>query len=368
MSNKIRPIAIYLPQYHPIAENDEWWGKGFTEWTNVAKAKPLFKGHEQPNLPGELGFYDLRVPEVREQQAVLAHEHGIEGFMYWHYWFAGRRILERPFQEVLESGKPDFPFCLGWANHTWSGVWEGTSQNKTLIEQTYQGIEDYKAHFYSILPAFRDKRYITINEKPLFLIYRPFGVPDIEIFIKTWKELAQKEKLKGICFVGFCNCDIAEEEKILNMGFDSVTPIELQMHMGEVINSKYRYRIKRKLNKLGYYKKYTKFGILKYADFTAQIRKNMSKLSIHSAYPMLLPNWDNSPRAGKNSLILKDSTPELWRMHIKDTFNLVKDKPLEHRIVFIKSWNEWAEGNYLEPDRKYGRKYLEILKEEIDKL
>ena len=162
--NKARIIALYLPQFHPIPENDRWWGPGFTEWTNVAKSKPLFRGHVQPRIPADLGFYDLRLAETREQQAILAREAGIEGFCYYHYWFGGgRQLLERPFNEVVASGKPDFPFCICWANHTWSNkTWNRKSamqQDTVLMEQTYPGTEDDIAHFKSLLPAFRDSRY-----------------------------------------------------------------------------------------------------------------------------------------------------------------------------------------------------------------
>ncbi len=203
---KARVIAYYLPQYHPVKENDEMWGKGFTEWTNVAKATPLYKGHYQPQIPADLGFYDLRLPEVREEQAKLAKEAGIEGFCYWHYWFGnGKRILERPFNEVLESGKPDFPFCLGWANHSWSNkTWQKLKrfqQDTVFIKQEYLGVEDYTMHFNAVLPAFMDKRYIKVDDKPLFLIFDPDAIPDIEVFIKLWRDLAIKNGLKGIHFV-----------------------------------------------------------------------------------------------------------------------------------------------------------------------
>ncbi|MFY8004508.1 MAG: glycoside hydrolase family 99-like domain-containing protein, partial [Chitinophagaceae bacterium] len=155
MNKNIKPIAFYLPQFHPIPENDTWWGKGFTEWTNVAKAQPLFEGHWQPRLPADLGFYDLRVAETREAQAAMAKQYGIYGFCYWHYWFGGKQILERPLQEVVQLGKPDFPFCVAWANQTWKGTWHGLSSNKVLIEQTYPGKEDYEAHFNAMLPAFK---------------------------------------------------------------------------------------------------------------------------------------------------------------------------------------------------------------------
>ena len=193
--NKARVIALYLPQFHPIPENDEWWGKGFTEWTNTAKAKPLFRGHIQPHLPADLGFYDLRAPETRMAQAEMAREHGIEGFSYWHYWFAGKRLLERPFNEVLQSGEPDFPFCLGWANETWTGIWHG-SPGRVLIEQTYPGIEDYKRHFQVVLEAFEDPRYMTVDGKPIFMIYMPKKLPNPREFTDCWRELADKAGLK----------------------------------------------------------------------------------------------------------------------------------------------------------------------------
>jgi lipopolysaccharide biosynthesis protein len=170
MTPRPRIIALYLPQYHPIPENDAWWGKGFTEWTNTAKARPLFRGHYQPHVPADLGFYDLRVPETRLAQATMAREYGIEGFCYYHYWFAGTRLIERPFNEVLASGQPDFPFCLCWANQTWTGAWHGL-MNQILIEQTYPGTDDHRRHFDTLLPAFLDRRYMTVDGKPIFVFF-----------------------------------------------------------------------------------------------------------------------------------------------------------------------------------------------------
>ena len=191
--NKVRVIAFYLPQFHPTPENDKWWGKGFTEWTNVGKAKPLFKGHYQPKVPADLGYYDLRVPETRKAQADMAKEYGIEGFCYWHYWFGnGRRLLERPFNEVLNSGEPDFPFCLAWANHSWEDKqFSKDGGHKMLMEQLYPGDEDYIAHFNAVLPAFKDHRYIRVNGNPVFVIYSPMNVPDAAHFISLWQELAK---------------------------------------------------------------------------------------------------------------------------------------------------------------------------------
>jgi len=362
-NSKIRPIALYLPQFHPIPENDEWWGKGFTEWTNVAKAKPLFKGHHQPNLPGELGFYDLRLSEVREQQAALAKEYGIEGFMYWRYWFAGKRLLERPFQEVLESKKPDFPFCLGWANETWSGIWHGL-KDKILMEQTYPGEKDYEAHFYDVLEAFRDPRYITVDEKPMFCVYSPTLIPDIPLFISIWQKLAQREGLKGIYFIGFTDNLEKNSRPLLQAGFDGIQFQRITEATEYIIRRNFFARLRRKLYNMGIYKHYTTKGIYEYSDYIRYITKPTD--TVENTYPAIIPNWDNSPRSGRNSLIVKNSTPELFRQHLKNVFQLLKKKSAEQRIVFIKSWNEWAEGNYMEPDSQFGRKYLEVLKEEID--
>ncbi len=199
---QIRVIAFYLPQFHPIPENDLWWGPGFTEWTNVARARRFYPGHYQPRLPGELGFYDLRLPETREAQAVLAADYGLSAFCYWHYWFGGgRRLLERPFDEVLQSGSPDFPFCLGWANQTWSGIWHG-APSRVLIEQTYPGESDYRAHFETVLPAFKDPRYVRIDGRPLFLVYDPTDLPEPQRFLDLWRGWAADEGLPGIFFVG----------------------------------------------------------------------------------------------------------------------------------------------------------------------
>ena len=215
--NVLRAIAIYLPQFHTIPENDKWWGKGFTEWTNVAKAKPLFKGHYQPQLPTDLGFYDLRLSEIREQQAQLAEVYGIEGFCYYHYWFNGRRILERPFTEVFESGKPDFPFMLCWANENWSRNWDGGNK-EILIEQKYSEADD-RLHIQSMIPYFKDHRYIKVDGKPVFAVYRSSAIPNMSATIKTWREEAAKQGMElYICRFESC---LEGGKEYLDAGFDA---------------------------------------------------------------------------------------------------------------------------------------------------
>ncbi|MEQ8692201.1 MAG: glycoside hydrolase family 99-like domain-containing protein, partial [Pseudomonadales bacterium] len=215
----MRAIAFYLPQYHPIPENNTWWGPGFTEWTNTAKARPLFPKHYQPHIPADLGFYDLRLPETRLEQAEMAKKYGIDAFCYYHYWFAGRRILERPFNEVLASGAPDFPFCLCWANETWSGVWHGAPKH-TLIEQTYPGMSDHTAHFNEIVSAFRDERYVRVAGKPLFLVYRGWEIPNVSDVVKHWKSLAEEAGLAGLHMVAVQSTNFSWNP--IESGFDAV--------------------------------------------------------------------------------------------------------------------------------------------------
>lgn len=363
----IRPIAFYLPQFHPIPENDEWWGKGFTEWTNVAKAKPLFKGHYQPHIPADLGFYDLRVSEVREAQAEIAKKYGIQGFCYWHYWFGnGKTILERPFTEVLKSGKPDFPFCLAWANETWSGIWHGNPK-RILAEQLYPGKDDYVKHFFYVLDAFKDERYIKVDGKPIFVVYKPNQIPNLKYFIELWKNLAVKEGLSGIHFImnGY------NEDPVIH-GYDASIVI------GNLFKEAQANIFTRAFNKVFYilkneYDQYSKvrlrakkiFNIPNkyyYKDYVENC--NNQKLQSNE-YPILLPNWDNTPRSGYNGKVLKDSSPELFRIITRKVLQQLAAKENGERLLFIKSWNEWAEGNHLEPDQKFGTAYLEVLQEEL---
>jgi len=354
---KAKVIAFYLPQFHPIPENDKWWGKGFTEWTNVGKAKPLFKGHYQPHVPADLGYYDLRLSEVREAQAQMAKDYGIEGFCYWHYWFGnGKRLLERPFNEVLESGKPDFPFCLAWANQTWKGFSHGLKNRNVLIEQLYLDVEDYEAHFYEVLPAFKDKRYLLVDGKPLFFIYQPLELPDALSFIELWQNLAIKNGLKGVFFVA--NIDQSSKiNEIINQGFDAVNLNRIFDYLK--LNKTFIFRAKAwmKKNLLKVPNHYYYKDV--YPTFSGHEDENIN------VFPTLIPGWDHTPRSGKDGLVYHDSTPDLFEKHINQVLKIIENKPDERKIVFLKSWNEWAEGNYVEPDLKFGTKYLEAISKNI---
>jgi lipopolysaccharide biosynthesis protein len=347
-----RAIAFYLPQYYPIPENDQWWGRGFTEWTNAAKAKPLFRGHYQPHVPADLGFYDLRVPETRAAQAEMAREHGIEAFCYYYYWFAGRRLLDRPFAEVLESGQPDFPFCLCWANHSWTGVWAGCP-GRTLIEQTYPGEADHRAHFETLLRAFRDKRYLQVDGKPVLLVFDPMDIPEVRKVTDLWRSLAKQAGLNGLHLVGLSWMDDWDPQQY---GFDGSTPKN---------NFPRRVPWRRPIKKLihALNKRIRGLVVYSYEDLVVDmIREN--KLD-GKRYPCIMPNWDNTPRSGRNGFVIHGSTPELFRVLVKKAIESVETFPQERRLIFIKAWNEWAEGNHLEPDLRFGRAYLEVVEEAL---
>jgi hypothetical protein len=349
-----RLIAYYLPQYHPIPENDEWWGKGFTEWTNTAKARPLFKGHYQPHIPADLGFYDLRLPETRIAQAQLARHYGIEAFCYYHYWFAGKRILERPFNEVLASKQPDFPFCLCWANHSWSGIWHG-APDRVLIEQTYPGTEDWRRHFEVLLPAFLDKRYVTVEGKPLLQVYRPQRIKDCRRAMDYWRELAVRAGLPGLFLVGEAN---ANSDPVAQ-GLDALVHVRFPRVRPQWVPwSRPIHKIRVKLEQMR--------GL----PTIRQYEEAVEGLIQHpipgiEVFPCLVPNWDNTPRSGTRGLVLHGSTPEAFRRHVRRAMERTANVPRERRIIFVKSWNEWAEGNHLEPDLKFGHSYLQALRDEV---
>lgn len=354
---KARVIAFYLPQFHPIEENDQWWGKGFTEWTNVARARPLFDGHEQPRLPADLGFYDLRVPEVREMQAEMASAHGVEGFCYWHYWFGGRRLLERPFEEVLGSGRPDFPFCLGWANESWTGVWNNEPR-RMLIEQTYPGETDDRAHFDYLLRAFSDDRYISVDGRPLLYIYKPLKLPDAKRRLDRWREWAHQAGLKGLYVLGN---NLLDFEDASSLGLDGgvISTLGLITASNALVN-------KAKWLFWGASKKLDLGGprTERYEEAIRHLIPDLDKFSF-DAYPCAYPNWDHTPRSGRKGLVLTHSTPDLFERHMDEAIASVSSRAPEQRLVFLKSWNEWAEGNYMEPDQRWGDAYLKALRKVI---
>lgn len=365
-------ITFYLPQFHPIEENNKWWGIGFTEWTNVAKARPRFRGHYQPHLPADIGFYDLRCPETRELQIKLAKSYGIDAFCYYHYWFQGRRILNRPFDDMLASSSPEFPFCLCWANESWTRSWDGKT-GEILIQQKYS-MEDNQAHIDWLLQVFNDKRYLKINGKPIFIIYRTDSIPNISELLSLWQEKAIKAGYPGIYFCAVrSNFNNLSDETSISNGFSAI--IDFQPSIKDFPNRKIFLRSISYINKIisVYFSKI--FSNSNYYYTTIRIPyKSLMKNSLYrlnkttyKIFPCVIPNWDNSPRK-KNSIVIQNDNTVNYGKWLDAACQFTLDRyPPEERIVFINAWNEWGESAHLEPDLKNGLKFLETTKKIIEK-
>jgi lipopolysaccharide biosynthesis protein len=352
-----RLIAFYLPQYHPIPENNEWWGEGFTEWTNVRKARPLFKGHYQPHVPADLGYYDLRKPEDRECQADLARAYGIDGFCYYHYWFNGRRMLELPFNEVRSSGRPDFPFCLCWANENWTRAWDGADR-QILLQQNYSD-EDDRRHIRELLPAFEDPRYIRIDGKPLFLVYRTERLPSPARSAEIWRDEARRAGVGELYLARVesfqSGVDPAE------IGFDAAVEFAPDWrNMGTGLSRQIIWRIRRLLGLMppGLRGNH----LLDYASLAqAMMAKNDPGFTW---FRCVCPSFDNSARRRKGAAIYYNATPAGYQEWLKRVVEQTMElRRHGERLVFINAWNEWGEGNHLEPDQQWGDQYLRATKE-----
>lgn len=356
----MKAIAFHLPQFHPISENDAWWGNGFTEWNNVVKAKPLFEGHYQPHLPADLGFYDLRLSDTREAQAALARDYGIYGFCYYHYWFNGRRVLERPVEEIVASGRPNFPFCLCWANENWTRRWDG-EEHEILLQQVYSELDDVQ-HIRHLLPIFEDPRYIRVDDKPVFLVYKATHIPDPLRTTTTWRREAERAGLSGLYLIRV-ESTAEEAGDPRKLGFDAALEFQprWQMLFGhQVFRQKWWHR-----KRLGTAEPaFLRHGVFDYDRLVeAAIAMPLPP------YPMIrsvCPGFDNTPRRKSGAIILKGASPASyarWLSSILAASQSQADDPAAGGLVFINAWNEWAEGNHLEPCQKWGRAYLEATRE-----
>lgn len=372
MQKDINIIALYLPQFYPIEENDRWWGTGFTEWRNVASAKPLFKGHNQPRIPADLGFYDLRLTEVREKQAELARRAGVSAFCYWHYWFGdGKRLLTQVFDEVLASGKPDFPFCLGWANHSWyAKTWDKSGKDKLLIEQTYPGIKDAREHFDFLLRAFKDSRYLKINGKPFLFIFDPRTLP--AEYITNFNKWAKEAGFNGVYLVANIR-PFDRKEEYIKMGYSAVLYNRITQYSPlEIGLDRYRgviARLKRQLPALLKFRNWIssslsrpKPQIIDYKALYPTLTTDQERCE--DVIPQLVPQWDHTPRSGTRGTAWVDASPENFYLHAKDILATVQGK--KDKIVILKSWNEWGEGNYMEPDTTFGNGFIDALRRAVD--
>ncbi len=358
---KPKIFAFYLPQFYPFKENDEWWGKGFTEWTNVAKAKPLFPGHYQPKLPSDLSFYDLRLPETRGLQADLAKQYGIDAFCYYHYWFGdGKVLLNKPLEGVIALKKPDFPFFVCWANHSWYNKnWNSKAQgdkDKLLIEQKYLGLSDVEKQFNYLLPMFKDPRYYKLHGKLIFSIYKADSIPYLKDYCELFNKLAVLNNLPGFYFISN-----VQDQELLEHPFNKMMDANFLCLQKSLYGSYTKLRVLSHLSSFLHFP----FQVISYKK--ASSKMICDKHKENHIIPVIMPNWDHSPRLGYNGTIFHNSTPALWGKLVKKTLEIISNKPDEDQIIMIKSWNEWAEGNYLEPDMKFGRQYLEVLKDTISK-
>lgn len=363
---RARAIAFYLPQFHPIPENDAWWGKGFTEWTNVVTGKPRFEGHGQPHLPADLGFYDLRVPETRLQQADMARAAGIEAFCYYHYWFQGRRLLNRPLDEMLASGEPDFPFCLCWANQTWSRAWSGR-EHDVLMRQGYDDA-DNAAHVAWLCGVFADPRYLRVEGRPLFVIYLPEDIPEVSRMLQQWRRTCV-EKIgvePWICGVrtGFSSLDTAG---ILALGFDSVIEFEpnrkhfprTKNATGQAVSLLQRLLPEAWYDVLRHNHWLSKRNFNTIVDYAAYVERSIARSPLdETMYPVVFPSWDNSVRR-TSATIIENQDSAQYRRWLDDAVSRVAMRVSDRRLVFINAWNEWAEGCHLEPDQRLGRAFLD---------
>jgi lipopolysaccharide biosynthesis protein len=342
MTPSVRAIAFYLPQYHPIPENDLWWGKGFTDWTNVTRARPNFAGHYQPQLPADFGFYDLRLPETLERQAALARGYGLYGFCYYYYWFAGKRLLERPIEQMRESGKPDFPYCLCWANENWTRRWDGKDDH-VLIAQNPSAADD-AALIRELLVHFRDPRYIRVDGKPVFIVYRVGMLPDPLATAATWRDVCRSE---GVGDLYLCVAKTYDTTDPSLYGFDAL--VEFPPHGIKTLPVNQQ----------------IEFTNPDFSGFVYDYRHVVEDLLLRPDVPYirhhtLMPGWDNTARRRDHANIFINASPEIYEVWLREVVaRTTERRRSEERLVFINAWNEWAEGAHLEPDQRYGHQYLQ---------
>lgn len=375
MVKKTKIIAFYLPQFHTFPENDAWWGKGFTEWTNVRKAKSYFKGHHQPEVPWQENYYNLLDANAQEHQAALAHTYGVDGFCYYHYWFSGKLLMEKPMENMLANSAINEPFCICWANEHWSRNWDGKNK-KIIMPQNYEESEEaWAEHFRYLLPFFRDKRYIRHENKPVFILYKPYLIKNCDAMITYWQKLAREAGLEGL-YMGYQD----PQSFSYNMSsFDFGIEFEPNYsiyELGHCLPTKHdkilygmkhwHYlfymvcrELRKKYNPLFLHKPF----IIGYDDVWHKILRRCYREKI---MPGAFTSWDNTPRRGIHGVVYHEATPKKFRKYM--TAALQKANEAEKEFLFINAWNEWGEGAHLEPDERNGFGYLEAVRHAISEL
>lgn len=345
-------IAYYLPQFHPTAENDVWWGKGITEWNNVSRAVPQYVGHYQPRLPGELGYYDLRIKENMARQAELAKLYGVFGFAFYYYWFDGDRLLDKPLDMFAASKDIDFPFCLCWANESWTRRFDGAC-GEILMKQS-ETVDSYRGFIESVIPYMQDERYIRVDGRPVLIIYRPSFIPDCKDTLTYWRGHCVNAGVGDPYIIGVK--EHTWDEDLLAHGFDA----QSEFHPGTLF--KHCERIDTKIDFVQ-----PNFGglVMDYEDIVKG--KKYFRYNYEKLYRAAMPMWDNTARRDNKGMIFHGSSPELYKEWLVDIFRESRERTdLEDSFIFINAWNEWGEGAYLEPDKKYGYAYLDATRRAIE--
>ncbi|HLP81281.1 MAG TPA: glycoside hydrolase family 99-like domain-containing protein [Nitrosomonas sp.] len=373
MAGKIKPIAMFFPQFHAIPENDRWWGRGFTDWENVKSGEPQFSGHYQPRVPANRLYYDQSSKEILRWQIELAKRHGIFGFCHYHYWFDGKQLLETPTNLVLEDPSLDLPFCLSWANETWSRRWDGRDSH-ILIQQTHPPTEEsWRRHYGYLIRAWKDPRAIKVDGKPVFVIYRPQNIEKIDDMLKYWRCLAEKDGLPGLYFIFQKTYDLPNRSQL--NGFDALfhfQPFEAVYspnYNAASIKKSPLFRLVRRLPE-------------RYQDFLRSLHAKMvTNLTFHNydsiweqivelradrsltTYPGAFVDWDNTARYKRRATVFKGASPARFKFWFSKLLKTMPERQLPENFIFINAWNEWSEGAYLEPDERFGLQYLESIRD-----
>ena len=375
MTNTIKPVAFYFPQYHVIPENDAWWGNGFTDWVNVRRARPLFRGHYQPREPLNDNYYDLSKTDIIEWQVDLARAHGLYGFCHYHYWFDGNQLLETPTDHFLTARRLDFKFCLAWANETWSRRWDGQDYHILQLQTHKPCKELWGRHFDYLIKFWTDERAITINGKPIFVIYRPIKVLEIENMFDYWQTRARSYGLDGICFLAMKQAQFQNPPCLKY--FDGIIQFQPFVAMYGANNNKKKWRrfvrrfLPHKVSKyadelyIDYKNRYGKVQFYDYDTVWAQIIKD-SRNADDTVYPGAFIDWDNTARYGKRAKVFRGACPEKFEYWLHQLVQALDDRQDRENIIFINAWNEWAESTYLEPDKRHGFGYLEAIRNVLE--
>lgn len=370
-------VSLYLPQFHTIPENDEWWGKGFTEWVNVKKAKPLFEGHCQPREPLNNNYYDLSNVEIMRWQSHIAKEHGLYGFCFYHYWFGGKLLLEKPVENFLKSDI-DFNYCISWANEHWTNQWVSDRWD-VFIEQRYGDKKEWEEHFNYLLDYFKDSRYIKLDGKPMFVVYKPELIEKRREMLDTWNKLAKKEGFPGMCFVFQRAESIMNDKKIDMSMFDYCAVYQPGLAVSQYNKERQHFlglrRLKRSFFK--FFENHFKFdsrSVVLTPQGVGPKKYNYDEvwnlvINSEDIFPKMIPSgfidWDSTPRRERRGFVMAGASPEKFKKYLKQLINKARDK-YETDLLFLFAWNEWAEGGYLEPDKLNGYGYLNAVKEALD--